>query len=181
MYATIGSLVFWGLCFAGVTGVRDCKYGAEYDEVKGQCVCRFACRRLYRPVCGTDGKGYVNDCAMAAAACESQREIRSIDSSLCLEYDLGDATDIPDKKEQEALRVLEAPTTSNDEKLGVDAVDVVEAMMNQDATGEHVLVSHDLRSYGRNASYLTSFKGWHYYKVPVSGAMMTICKDSLQQ
>ncbi|KAI8491813.1 hypothetical protein Bbelb_306180 [Branchiostoma belcheri] len=68
-------------------GVRDCKYGAEYDEVTGQCVCRFDCRRLYRPVCGTDGKGYVNDCAMAAAACESQREIRSIDSSMCLEYD----------------------------------------------------------------------------------------------
>ncbi|XP_019631343.1 PREDICTED: uncharacterized protein LOC109475182 [Branchiostoma belcheri] len=50
-----------------------------------------------------------------------------------------------DNKEQEALRVLQAPTTSDDDKLGIDAVDFAEKSINQDADAEYALALRNLR------------------------------------
>ncbi|XP_066279058.1 ZP domain-containing protein-like [Branchiostoma lanceolatum] len=86
---------------------------------------------------------------------------------LCLSAVTGSATDLDEYKEQEALRILDVPETRSSEplKLAVDAV--------QDSAGEDALASHSRRQMddGRVASYLAPYKGWHYYKVPVTGAM----------
>eukprot|EP00058_Branchiostoma_floridae_P004332 XP_002589820.1 hypothetical protein BRAFLDRAFT_125914 [Branchiostoma floridae] len=78
---------------------------------------------------------------------------------LCASAVTGSATDQDELKEQEALRILDA---SN----GADAVDF------KDSTGGDA-VSHSRRQMvdGRDASFLATFKGWHYYKVPVAGEM----------
>lgn len=45
--------------------------------------CRRGCPKIYRPVCGTDGKTYANQCILKIATCESNGRIRKRSNGKC--------------------------------------------------------------------------------------------------
>ena len=44
---------------------------------------RRGCPRIYRPVCGTDGKTYSNKCILDIATCESKGKIQLKSQGAC--------------------------------------------------------------------------------------------------
>lgn len=62
----------------------DCRFGADCirskDGKKAECICPTECPTYgdsvgSRPVCGSDGRDYPNDCELRKRACSSRREI----------------------------------------------------------------------------------------------------------
>ncbi|XP_076328006.1 agrin-like isoform X3 [Tachypleus tridentatus] len=49
------------------------------------CRCNAICPRDFRPVCGSDGKTYTNECILRVAACKSRRSLRIIYMDKCSE------------------------------------------------------------------------------------------------
>ena len=45
--------------------------------------CDKPCTRIYRPVCGTDGKTYSNKCLLSIAKCKSRGEIKKYHNGKC--------------------------------------------------------------------------------------------------
>ncbi|XP_072050232.1 uncharacterized protein [Amphiura filiformis] len=45
--------------------------------------CLFACPRIYRPVCGSDGNTHSNECEMGRVACEGNIEITAVYDGTC--------------------------------------------------------------------------------------------------
>ncbi|XP_066270140.1 uncharacterized protein [Branchiostoma lanceolatum] len=115
LYVKFFSLVFLSLCFSGVTAVgNDDDIEANLTEA-------------------TVGDIYEED-NLESPAIDSDEDIVGEDwlsSQSRHQTSTGSSTDFADSKEQEALRVLEAPTTSYDEHLGVDAADFSETSVEQ--------------------------------------------------
>ena len=66
--------------FCGITGPcanMTCPfYGyCVASQTTAECKCDSACIEIYAPVCGTDGKTYINDCHMRRQACIDQKNI----------------------------------------------------------------------------------------------------------
>lgn len=47
------------------------------------CRCNAVCAPDFRPVCGSDGRTYVNECALRVEACKSRRGLRIIFAGEC--------------------------------------------------------------------------------------------------
>ncbi|XP_032237897.2 agrin [Nematostella vectensis] len=75
--------------------VRCAKYKV-CEEVNGivRCVCNRACTKIYRPVCGTDGKTYGNKCVLEIATCESEGAVQLAHEGECA----SDNTQIPEAR-----------------------------------------------------------------------------------
>ncbi|XP_078679919.1 uncharacterized protein LOC144915421 isoform X2 [Branchiostoma floridae x Branchiostoma belcheri] len=89
-----GNGVVWGVNSNNQIYVRDvgnadtvgqCRYGGVYVRVDGtgQCHCPRICPAIYRPVCGSDGRRYSNECQMRVAACTRQVDIQAVGSPPC--------------------------------------------------------------------------------------------------
>ncbi|KAI8513378.1 hypothetical protein Bbelb_100170 [Branchiostoma belcheri] len=90
------------------------------------------------------GEGVYGEDSVEFSSLDFEKDVTGEDV-LAVDSYTDDATDMADNKEQEALRVLQAPTTSDDEKLGIDAVDFAEKSINQDADAEYALALRNLR------------------------------------
>ncbi|KAI8505091.1 hypothetical protein Bbelb_172000 [Branchiostoma belcheri] len=96
-----GNGVVWGVNSNNQIYVRDagnagdtvgqCRYGGVYVRVDGtgQCHCPRVCPAIYRPVCGSDGRRYSNECQMRVAACTGQVDIQAVGSPPCRPRPLG--------------------------------------------------------------------------------------------
>jgi hypothetical protein len=40
------------------------------------CVCNYQCSLDFKPVCGNDGKTYINECYMRLESCRLNRKIK---------------------------------------------------------------------------------------------------------
>lgn len=58
------------------------------DEGHAQCRCPQNCSAGRRPVCGTNGKSYLNMCALKKEACNLGQMIRERNHGLCSKYSL---------------------------------------------------------------------------------------------
>ncbi|GFT75410.1 hypothetical protein TNCV_3394031 [Trichonephila clavipes] len=47
------------------------------------CRCNAICSPDFRPVCGSDGKTYINECSLRVESCKSRRSLRIIFSGEC--------------------------------------------------------------------------------------------------
>ncbi len=47
------------------------------------CACPISCLDNYRPVCGSDGKSYLNECFLRSNACFLQKRITVLYNGLC--------------------------------------------------------------------------------------------------
>ena len=45
--------------------------------------CSQACPKIYRPVCGSDGETYPNECVLNVTACENEENIRVVHEGPC--------------------------------------------------------------------------------------------------
>ncbi|XP_078681739.1 uncharacterized protein LOC144916486 [Branchiostoma floridae x Branchiostoma belcheri] len=90
------------------------------------------------------GEGVYGEDSVEFSSLDFEKDVTGEDV-LAVDSYTDDATHMADNKEQEALRVLQAPTTSDDEKLGIDAVDFAEKSINQDADAEYALALRNLR------------------------------------
>ena len=45
--------------------------------------CPQACPRIYRPVCGSDGKTYPNECVLKVNACVNEENITVVHEGFC--------------------------------------------------------------------------------------------------
>ena len=55
----------------------------EVEAILGGC--DFVCLTVYKPVCGTDGKTYSNDCVMKSSACVEKNNVSSAHKGSCSE------------------------------------------------------------------------------------------------
>ena len=53
------------------------------SQLKPKKNCAIGCVKMYRPVCGTDGKTYSNECIMQVTACEKDIIIRKAHEGRC--------------------------------------------------------------------------------------------------
>jgi hypothetical protein len=51
--------------------------------LKGKCICRTACPRIYLPVCASNGETYPSKCVMEAEACENKLDIFMVHEEEC--------------------------------------------------------------------------------------------------
>lgn len=47
------------------------------------CVCNEICTSDWRPVCGSDGKTYPNECSLEVEACKTGKKLRKVHSGEC--------------------------------------------------------------------------------------------------
>lgn len=63
-----------------------CKYYSvceALDEDKATCTCQSICSKLYKPICGTDGKTYANECQMKSSSCKQKKTIDVLQQGSC--------------------------------------------------------------------------------------------------
>ena len=53
-----------------------------------QCICRSAeqCSSVARPICGDDGKTYLNNCQLERQSCRMKNRVEVKDKKRCSEY-----------------------------------------------------------------------------------------------
>ena len=60
---------------------------AQVCQLDGQrnpiCRCNAICEDDLKPVCGSDGKTYTNDCFLRVEACKARRSLRIVHSGQC--------------------------------------------------------------------------------------------------
>ena len=47
------------------------------------CRCNAVCNQDFKPVCGSDGKTYTNECILRVEGCKARRSLRIIHSGVC--------------------------------------------------------------------------------------------------
>lgn len=73
------------LCSSGLVVLpcssTSCRFGARCGFEKGypECVCPLEsdCPRQDKPVCGTDGQNYPNECVLKARACLMRKDVEA--------------------------------------------------------------------------------------------------------
>ena len=60
-------------------------YSACVEQPNGQaaCVCNEKCTLKFEPVCGSNGKTYINDCLMRADACKQRKSFVVLQKGAC--------------------------------------------------------------------------------------------------
>ena len=48
--------------------------------------CPFICPALFRPVCGSDGKTYINQCRMRKASCQNRLDLVMVHEGRCRDH-----------------------------------------------------------------------------------------------
>lgn len=67
------------------SGVKCPFYGTCQlkDDKTQYCACTSSCHDIYKPVCGSDGKSYLNECFLRRHACATEKQISVKYSGLC--------------------------------------------------------------------------------------------------
>ncbi|XP_054168676.1 agrin-like isoform X2 [Oppia nitens] len=55
------------------------------DQRNPICRCNAICNQDFKPVCGSDGKTYTNECILRVEACKTRRSLRIIHTGVCVE------------------------------------------------------------------------------------------------
>ena len=79
-----------GMCFYFLSSTDPCsKKVCEYysscivsSDRKAQCVCPL-CTDNYKPVCGSDGKTYANECLLRSMACKEKKNTKIVKEKAC--------------------------------------------------------------------------------------------------
>ena len=58
-------------------------YHPQYSSFFHSGLCNGACPRNYDPMCGSDGRTYVNECLLNFASCKSGGKIRKVSDGEC--------------------------------------------------------------------------------------------------
>lgn len=78
------------IAYSGVCGEKgpcsdhECQYGASCVERSGKALCECpVCPSEFRPVCGSDGISYGNECKLRLEACKHRRDIAVLYDGPC--------------------------------------------------------------------------------------------------
>ena len=55
----------------------------EPEDGKPVCKCPLACSLSYKPVCGSDGKTYANECLMRSSSCTFKKMVTVAHAGKC--------------------------------------------------------------------------------------------------
>jgi hypothetical protein len=76
--------------FAEVCEKRFCAFGAScHVDASGEARCRcpeHCPQHQQQPVCGSDGRSYINECVLRMTSCQRQEHLRVTHHGECGEY-----------------------------------------------------------------------------------------------
>ena len=78
--ASARSLIYFNLIFSAPCQHYFCAFGAKClvngTDNSAYCECRFRCKPVFAPVCGSDGVTYSSQCLLGKSSCVTQRRIK---------------------------------------------------------------------------------------------------------
>ena len=86
LFPTFCVIYIAGLVVLPCTSI-SCRYGARCRFTRGypECTCpvESECPVDVKPVCGSDGRNYPNECVMTARACLMRKDVTAAYSGIC--------------------------------------------------------------------------------------------------
>ncbi|XP_065056519.1 agrin-like isoform X1 [Rhopilema esculentum] len=77
------------------------------DDGSPKCVCKLACPLIFKPVCGSDGKDYANQCLLEYKSCTSKTLITVVKKRLCKEEETKKKCELKKQKVLESFPIIE--------------------------------------------------------------------------